>query len=50
MKKENSYLFILIFEKDYFYRIMAEPFKNMYNEQFFDRFTKDLLLVVDNLK
>ena len=27
---------------------MAEPFKNMYNEQFFDRFTKDLLLVVNN--
>jgi len=25
---------------------MAEPFKNMYNEQFFDRFTKDLKLVV----
>ena len=27
---------------------MAEPFKNMYNEQFFDRFTKDLKLVVSN--
>lgn len=25
---------------------MAEPFKNMYNEQFFDRFTKDLKLVI----
>jgi len=25
---------------------MAEPFKNMYNEQFFDRFTKDLRLVI----
>ena len=27
---------------------MAEPFKNMYNEQFFDRFTKDLKLVINN--
>ncbi len=27
---------------------MAEPFKNMYNEQFFDRFTKDLKLVVND--
>lgn len=27
---------------------MAEPFKNMYNEQFFDRFTKDLKLVIDD--
>lgn len=25
---------------------MAEPFKNMYNEQFFDRFSKDLKLVI----
>jgi len=25
---------------------MAEPFKNMYNESFFDRFTKDLKLVI----
>ncbi|NDV82239.1 DNA alkylation repair protein [Bacteroides sp. 51] len=25
---------------------MAEPFKNMYNEQFFERFTKDLKLVI----
>ena len=25
---------------------MAEPFKNMYNEQFFDLFTKDLKLVI----
>ena len=25
---------------------MAEPFKNMYNEQFFDRFTEDLKLVI----
>ncbi len=25
---------------------MAEPFKNMYNEQFFDRFAKDLKLVI----
>lgn len=25
---------------------MAEPFKNMYNEQFFDKFTKDLKLVI----
>lgn len=25
---------------------MAEPFKNMYNEQFFNRFTKDLQLSV----
>lgn len=25
---------------------MAEPFKNMYNEQFFDRFTRDLKLVI----
>ena len=24
---------------------MAEPFKNMYNKQFFDLFTKDLRLV-----
>ncbi|MDL2248034.1 DNA alkylation repair protein, partial [Bacteroides sp. OttesenSCG-928-J23] len=28
---------------------MAEPFKNMYNEQFLDRFTKDLKLVIPNL-
>lgn len=27
---------------------MVEPFKNMYNEQFFDRFTKDLQLVIDD--
>ena len=27
---------------------MAEPFKNMYNEQFFDLFTKDLRLVIDD--
>jgi len=27
---------------------MAEPFKNMYNEQFFDRFSKDLKLVVND--
>ena len=27
---------------------MAEPFKNMYNEQFFDKFTKDLRLVIDD--
>ena len=27
---------------------MAEPFKNMYNEQFFDLFTKDLKLVIDD--
>ena len=27
---------------------MAEPFKNMYNERFFDRFTKDLKLVIDD--
>ena len=27
---------------------MAEPFKNMYNEQFFDRFTKDLKLIINN--
>lgn len=27
---------------------MAEPFKNMYNEQFFDRFTKDLKLVIND--
>ena len=27
---------------------MAEPFKNMYNEQFFDRFTKDLKLVISD--
>ena len=26
---------------------MAEPFKNMFNEQFFDRFTKALKLVID---
>ena len=25
---------------------MAESFKDMYNEQFFDRFTKDLQLVI----
>ena len=25
---------------------MAEPFKNMYNKQFFDLFTKDLKLVM----
>ncbi|NDV58227.1 DNA alkylation repair protein [Bacteroides sp. 519] len=28
---------------------MAEPFKNMYNEQFLDLFTKDLKLVIPNL-
>lgn len=28
---------------------MAESFKNMYNEQFFDRFTKDLKLVINDL-
>ncbi|MDH6534556.1 DNA alkylation repair protein [Parabacteroides sp. 52] len=28
---------------------MAEPFKNMYNEQFFDLFTKDLMLVIPDL-
>lgn len=28
---------------------MAEPFKNMYNEHFLDRFTKDLKLVVNDL-
>lgn len=28
---------------------MAEPFKNMYNKQFFDLFTKDLRLVIDDL-
>lgn len=27
---------------------MAEPFKNMYNEQFFDRFTKDLKLIIND--
>ncbi|MCD8167527.1 MAG: DNA alkylation repair protein [Bacteroides sp.] len=27
---------------------MAEPFKNMYNEQFFDRFMKDLKLVIND--
>lgn len=27
---------------------MAEPFKNMYNEQFFDRFTKDLKYVISD--
>lgn len=27
---------------------MAEPFKNMYNEQFFNRFTKDLQLVIND--
>lgn len=27
---------------------MAEAFKNMYNEQFFDRFSKDLKRVIDN--
>ena len=27
---------------------MAEPFKNMYNKQFFDLFTKDLRLVIDD--
>ena len=27
---------------------MAEPFKNMYNKQFFDLFTKDLKLVIDD--
>ena len=27
---------------------MAEPFKNMFNEQFFDLFTKDLRLVIDD--
>lgn len=29
-------------------RNMAESFKNMYNEQFFDRFTKDLKLVIND--
>jgi 3-methyladenine DNA glycosylase AlkC len=28
---------------------MAEPFKNMYNKQFFDLFTKDLKLVIPDL-
>lgn len=28
---------------------MAEAFKYMYNEQFFDRFTKDLKLIIDDL-
>ncbi|MDL2231472.1 DNA alkylation repair protein [Porphyromonadaceae bacterium OttesenSCG-928-L07] len=28
---------------------MAEPFKNMYNERFFDLFTKDLKLVIPDL-
>ena len=28
---------------------MLEPFKDMYNEQFFDRFTKDLRLVISDL-
>lgn len=28
---------------------MAEPFKNMYNEQFFDRFTNDLKVVIPDL-
>jgi len=27
---------------------MPEPFKNMYNKQFFDRFTKDLKLVIND--
>ncbi len=27
---------------------MAEPFKNMYNKQFFDKFTKDLKLVIND--
>lgn len=27
---------------------MAEAFKNMFNEQFFDRFTKDLKLVINS--
>ena len=27
---------------------MAEPFKNMYNEQFLELFTKDLKLVISN--
>ena len=27
---------------------MAEPFKNMYNKQFFDLLTKDLRLVIDD--
>lgn len=27
---------------------MVEPFKNMYNEQFFDRFSKDLKLVISD--
>lgn len=27
---------------------MAEPFKNMYNEQFFNRFTKDLKVVISD--
>ena len=25
---------------------MAEPFKNMYNEQFLERFSKDLIVVI----
>lgn len=27
---------------------MAEAFKNMYNKQFFDRFTKDLKFVIND--
>ena len=27
---------------------MAEPFKNMFNEQFFELFTKDLKLVISD--
>lgn len=41
-----------IFVPQLFYSLliiyMAEPFKNMYNEQFFDRFTKDLKLVISD--
>jgi DNA alkylation repair enzyme len=39
---------MLTFDESLFHEIMAEPFKNMYNEQFFDRFTKDLQLVINN--
>jgi len=39
---------MLTFDESLFHKIMAEPFKNMYNEQFFDRFTKDLQLVINN--
>lgn len=27
---------------------MAEPFKNMYNEQFFERFSEDLKLIIND--